>query len=250
MPRHRAGWLLLVSKGLTFTRRRADQSSLRYLRKTEEGEENTIGQLQLSLYGRRDSAQNRADEYTSHLVHLGFEVGRASPCNFVREKRGLALTVHGDDGDETQLQWLGDKMQNKYELKIGPETHQEKEVRVSNRIIRWTRHGLEFEVGPRHAEKIVCDRGMEKARGLSTPCVQEGATNHNADDGWKGLLQPLDATKLRSIAARRYLAADRLELKFASKCASKYMANPTCEGLTLVQNRQVPQGTIKDGSNV
>ena len=77
---------------------------------------------------------------------------------------------------------------------------------------------------------------MEKAREVSTPCVQEGATNPNADDGQKGLLQPPDATKFRSIAARiHYLAADRPDLQFASKCASEYMANPTCEGLTVLK---------------
>ena len=124
------------------------------------------------------------------------------------------------------------------ELKIdvlGPDTHQEKEVRVLNRIIRWTRHGLECEPDQRHEEKIVCDLGMEKASEVLTPCVQ-GATNPNADDGQKGLLQPLDATKFRSIAARiNYLAADIPDLQFASKCASKYMANPTCEGLTVLK---------------
>ena len=77
---------------------------------------------------------------------------------------------------------------------------------------------------------------MEKAREVSTPYVQEGAANPNADDGQKGLLQPLDATKFRSIAARiNYLAADRPDLQFASKCTSKYMANPTCEGLTVLK---------------
>ena len=185
---------------------------------------------------------NWAAEYTSHLVHLGFNVGRASPCNFVHDKRELALTVHGDDfvviGDETQLQWLGDKMKSKYELKmdvLGPHTHQEKEVRALNRIIRWTRHGLEYEPDQRHEEKIVCDLGMEKAREVLTPCVQR-ATNPNADDGQKGLLQPLDATKFRSTAARiNFLAADIPDLHFASKCASKYMANPTCEGLTVLK---------------
>ena len=76
-------------------------------------------------------------------------------------------------------------------------------------------------------KKIVCDLGMEKEREVSTPCVQEGATNPDADDGRKGFLQPPDATKFRSIAARiNYLAADRPDLQFASKCASKYMANP------------------------
>ena len=135
----------------------------------EEGEEKMIGHLQLILYGTRDVAQNWAAEYTSHLVHS---------CNFVHDERGLALTVHGDDfvviGDETQLQWLGDKMKSKYELKmdvLGPDTHQEKEVRVLNRIIRWTRHGLEYELDQRHAEKMVCDLEMEKAREVSTPCV-------------------------------------------------------------------------------
>ena len=98
--------------------------------------------------------------------------------------------------------------------------------RVSNRILRWTRHGLEYELDQRHVEKIVCDPGMEKEREVSTPCVQEGATNPDADDGRKGFLQPPDATKFRSIAARiNYLAADRPDLQFASKCASKYMAN-------------------------
>merc|ERR1712086_782235 len=38
----------------------------------EEGEEGMVGQLQLSLYGTRDAAQNWAAEYTSLLVELGF----------------------------------------------------------------------------------------------------------------------------------------------------------------------------------
>ena len=80
----------------------------------EEGDEGMVGQLQLSLYGTRDAAQNWAAEYMSPLKSLGFKVGRASPCNFVHEKRGIALTVHGDDftiiGDEVQLQWIGDSM--------------------------------------------------------------------------------------------------------------------------------------------
>ena len=130
----------------------------------------------------------------------------------------------------------------------------EEQVRVEDGCA-WVRHSSrkrsacleqDHSVGPsmvssnepdqRHAEKIVCDLGMEKAREVSTPCVQEGATNPNADDGQKGLLQPPDATKFRSIAARiNYLAADRPDLQFASKCASKYMANPTCEGLTVLK---------------
>ena len=88
----------------------------------EEEKEDMIGQLQATLYGTRDAAQNWAREYTLFLVELGFKVGEASPCNFVHHRRGLALTVHGDDftiiGDETQVRWLGVKMKKWYDWKM------------------------------------------------------------------------------------------------------------------------------------
>ena len=212
----------------------------------EEGEEGMVGQLQLSLYGTRDAAQNWAAEYTSLLEELGFRAGKASPCNFVHDKRGLALTVHGDDftiiGDETQLLWLGEKMKKRYELKmdvLGPEPHQEQEVRILNRIIRWTKDGIEYEPDQRHAEKVVSDLGLKKSRDVSTPCIPEIADKTKTKDKeikGKMLLEPHDATKFRGIAARiNYLAADRPDLQFASKSASKYMANPTQDGCEVLK---------------
>ena len=69
-----------------------------------------VAQLNLSLYGTRDAAQNWTKEYTHLLQSAGFTVGKASPCNFYHESRGMALTVHGDDftvsGPEEDLKWL------------------------------------------------------------------------------------------------------------------------------------------------
>ena len=48
----------------------------------EPGDEGCVGQLQLSLNGTRDAAQNWAHEYTTFLLSLGFQVERASACNF------------------------------------------------------------------------------------------------------------------------------------------------------------------------
>ena len=143
-PRDRAGWPFLISKRAYFYAEARRPVFIEMpAEDREEGDENMIGQLQLSLYGTRDAAPNWAAEYTSHLVHLGFKVGRASPCNLVHDQRGLALTVHGDDfvliGDETPLQWLGDKMKDKYELKmdvLGPDTHEEKDHSVHH---AWSR---------------------------------------------------------------------------------------------------------------
>ncbi len=69
-----------------------------------------------------------AATYTEHLVHLGFEQGRASLCNFRRKARDIDLTVHGDNflivADSASLEWMEDKMKEKYEVKcsmLGPE---------------------------------------------------------------------------------------------------------------------------------
>ena len=57
----------------------------------ETGDEWRVGTLNLSLYGTRDAAQNWAAEYTRALTTLGFEVGRASPCNFLHKKSNFFL---------------------------------------------------------------------------------------------------------------------------------------------------------------
>ena len=76
------------------------------------GEEDLVAQLNLSLYGTRDAAQNWTKEYTRALQAAGFVAGKASPCNFFHEKAGMALSVHGDDftvsGPERSLEWFRD----------------------------------------------------------------------------------------------------------------------------------------------
>ena len=42
-----------------------------------------------------------------------------------------------------------------------------------NRIIRWTRTGLEYESDQRHADRIISELELETCKPLSTPCVQE-----------------------------------------------------------------------------
>ena len=63
----------------------------------EDGDENRVAQLDLSLYGARDAAQNWTEEYTKTLRDIGFTVGVASPCNFVHPDKELYVSVHGDD---------------------------------------------------------------------------------------------------------------------------------------------------------
>ena len=48
----------------------------------EDGDENRCDELILSMYGTRDVAQNWAEEFTEHLVQIGFVKGKSNPCLF------------------------------------------------------------------------------------------------------------------------------------------------------------------------
>ena len=176
-------------------------------------------------------------EYMTFLLSLGFQVGRASPCNFTHRTRRVHLTVHGEDftvvASAKQIAWLGEAMKKRFELKmevLGPNAGQTEEVRALNRIIRWTRTGLEYEPDQRHAERIISELELETCMSVSTPRVQESvsATRAMIVEGVE--LDDKEARRLRALAARlKYLAGDRPDLLFACECICKNTARPRSE---------------------
>jgi hypothetical protein len=90
------------------------------------------------------------------------------------------LTVHGDDftatGSDQNFEWLKTEFEKMFEIKtqnLGPATWQKKEIRVLNRIIRWTEWGLEYEADQRHADMVVRDLGLENAKAVTSPGTRE-----------------------------------------------------------------------------
>ena len=199
----------------------------------EEGDEGRIGKLNVSLYGTRDAAQNWTKEYTEFLSSQGFRAGVASPCNFVNEKRELFLTVHGDDftitGPAASLTWMDKVMSGRYEIKsevLGPENGQTQELRILNRVLRWTGGGIEYEPDQRHAEIVVKEMNMQNAKPVGTPAVTDPKNIIEMRENSK-CLEGREATAYRGLTARiNFLAQDRADLQFAVKGASKHMANP------------------------
>ena len=146
-----------------------------------EGDDDMVGELNLSLYGTRDAAKNWADTFTRRLEEIGFTTGLASPCNFFHSARKISLTVHGDDftstGRECELRWLEGQLRAKYDIKtnvLGPRPEHHQQIRVLNRIISWEADGITYEADQRHAEIIIKAMGVEKA--VVTPGTREDAT--------------------------------------------------------------------------
>ena len=55
------------------------------------------GRLNYSMYGTRDAAANWSDECTQRLIDMGLKAGRAIPCVFYHQQRGLRAHMHRDD---------------------------------------------------------------------------------------------------------------------------------------------------------
>ena len=199
----------------------------------EEGDEDRVAKLDMSMYGTRDAAKNWQECYTSHLESIGFIAGVANPCLFVNHNHKLKTLVHGDDyvttGSREGLKWMKGELEKKFKIKtsiIGSEEEDEKELKILNRIIRMTPKGIEYEADLRHAELISEEMLVSDSKGVDTPGVRED--DKEGEDGEsEAPLPKFESTQYRAIAARaNYLAADRSDIQYAVKEICKKMSAP------------------------
>ena len=191
------------------------------------------GLLRKHMYGTRAAADGWQQEYSRFMRSVGFQQGETSPCIFTHKLKGLAVSVHGDDftstGPKCHLDWLEAKLESKYELRkggcLGPGAKDCKELTVLNRVMRWTKGGLEYEADPRQVERLL--KGLR----LDSGC------NSVATPGLKPLVEQLETTSgiaggqshrfPSPVRQANYLAADRIDIQFAAKEVCRFMSSPT-----------------------
>jgi hypothetical protein len=186
------------------------------------------------LYGTRDAPKRWEAFLAEQLVALGFTKGRASPCCYFHAQLEVRGIVHGDDfvlsGRAAALDVVKAGMHERFLLKelgrLGGGEGELRELRVLNRVIRWTPEGLKYEADPRHAEIVV--RGVAGAeRILSAP-----GTHSKDFEGPERELPEKIARLFRSFAARaNYLAMDRPDIAQATKELCRRMSAPRAADL-------------------
>lgn len=124
----------------------------------EDLEEGMCGKLDQSMYGTQDAAFDWEIEYTEFMIKCGFVEGKSTPCLFKNPAKDLCAVIYGEDftllGSETMLDWFEQKKSKLYEIdheaRLGPDPHDDKAVRLLNRVITWTIEGVELEADQRH----------------------------------------------------------------------------------------------------
>ena len=149
-----------------------------------------VGELNYSMYGTRDAAQNWGEACANTMLKIGFTQGEASPYTFSHEGKGLRCYIHGDDfvtvGTDKELKWMKQELEKAYELKtqvLGPSKEDLQQVRALNRIMTWKSHGISYEADPRHAEIVIKELGLSDAKGVVTlGTKEEGTTKDHKDE--------------------------------------------------------------------
>ncbi len=193
------------------------------------------GELQQSMYGTRDAAQNWEKEYSDFMMGIGFERGESTPCIFYHKDKELRAVVHGDDftilGWGSNLDWCKCKVQEKFDMKhrgrLGPQSNDDKSIRILNRVVEWGSEGISYEADQRHAEIIVSKLGLKgESRSVGNPGIKP--SEFREEEGDDEELEQSRATLYRGLVARaNYLTQDRSDIQFAVRELSRYMAKPT-----------------------
>ena len=116
--------------------------------------------------------------------------GQANTCLFHNPKTNVAVMVHGDDfvavGNKKGLAGVRGALEEKYKLKVqtlGTRKECVREIRVLNKVVRYTDAGIELEADPRHAEIVVRDLGLTDSKISKVPGSKEpGDDKHRLED--------------------------------------------------------------------
>ena len=138
------------------------------------------------------------------------------------------MVAHVDDflvtGPRTELERLRATLQERFEVDgdvLGTGVGEKPEGRFLGRIIRCTSRGLEWEADPKLVKALLAEFEAENSTGFDTPGIKDDSERSGTP------MSASEATRFRKgTAILNYLSQDRVDVSFASKEASRCMADP------------------------
>ena len=116
------------------------------------------------------------------MQQLGFIQSKYNASLYYNPSSDVRVLVHGDDfvavGDRGRVGEFRKRIAARFTVKdkvVGPRSDlgEIRETRILNRIIRVTPKGWEYEADQRHADIIVQELNLRKARSVKTPGEDE-----------------------------------------------------------------------------
>ncbi|CAK0865359.1 unnamed protein product, partial [Prorocentrum cordatum] len=203
--------------------------------------------LRMALYGTRDAGQNFELATAETVIGAGCDQSAFSPCVYCHKDLQVSFFHHDDDfvleGSRDGTESICEALKTKFIVKdrgvLGLAPTDAKETTCLNRVVRWRDRwcqggeAIEYEAGPRHAQILHAQLGMDPrtTKSLSTPGLGQKLTPEVERE-----LNEHEAAEYRSACMRLgYLALDRPEVQFTAKECARGMQKPTERHLRLLK---------------
>ncbi len=157
------------------------------------------------------------------------------------KEKELACVVHVDDftfvGPSESLKWIEMKMKSWYGINLrgvtGPEVGNMKKIDILNRTVEWGQDAIECKADAKHAAVLIKELGLSKSsNGLQCSGIKEEDVEEDGSEE----LDEKAKKRFRGLAATaNYLAADRVDIQFASKEVCRRMSKPSKEDWTKLK---------------
>ena len=187
------------------------------------------------MYGTQDASKIWQDTYKELLTARGFITGTSNAAVF-KGQQGEKALVHGDDfmilASQASIDAFEAVLKEKFKLKkewqIGFGEKDARCGRVLHRIVTIEDEPKRAIIEPdaRHAQLIVQELGLEKAKAVETPAEKLSSDKQMADSKEKPVPKQEEKVYRSTVMRASYLAQDCPDLSEAVKTLARYMKEP------------------------
>ena len=203
--------------------------------------EGIVWRLKRCLPGQRNAATRWYEHLRSILEKLGFVFSVHVPALARHVKRRLCISIHVDDellaGEKQETVWLVEELEKIFKVeKEGPYPSDRigrgEDMRYLKRKYVFVPEGIVVQPNEKYVRKLIELYDLGRLKSKATPEHIDLAKEDKSKE-----LGPEETKRFRSgLGSILYLAQDRIDIQYASKCLASSMSKPTTQALKCLKH--------------
>ena len=203
--------------------------------------EGIVWRLKRCLPGQRNAATRWYEHLRSILERLGFEFSQHVPALAKHKTRAVCISIHVDDellaGQREDSLWLVEELEKVFRVeKEGPypltRNGNGEELRYLKRKYVFVGEGIVVQPNEKYIKKLLELYDLGRLKSKATPEHVDLVKEDKSKE-----LGPEETKRFRSgLGSVLYLAQDRIDIQYASKCLASSMSKPTQQSLKCLKH--------------
>ena len=203
--------------------------------------EGIVWRLKRCLPGQRNAATRWYEHLRSILERLGFEFSQHVPALAKHKTKAVWISIHVDDellaGRREDSLWLVEELEKVFRVeKEGPyplnRVGNGEELRYLKRKYVFVEEGIVVQPNEKYIKKLLELYDLGRLKSKATPEHVDLVKEDKSKE-----LGPEETKRFRSgLGSVLYLAQDRIDIQYASKCLASSMSKPTQQALKCLKH--------------